>query len=147
MPDISGLAPFKTILSAEETVSPQRMEEVSTWLIEMGCRYVMCRGEGCDAWCDAVRCANPEIFDLGTMNAKDFVMTTGHRDESLKAVFWYAKRMAMSMVKDRIESNPEKASFPFPFTVRINTKRISGFNPYLCKTSSRMPCTIPPELK
>lgn len=94
LPDISGLAPFKAILSVEEMVSPQRMEEVSTWLIEMGCRYVMCRGEGCDSWCDAVRYANLEIFDLDTMSVRDFVMTTGHHHESLKAVFWYAKRMA-----------------------------------------------------
>lgn len=94
LPDISGLAPFKAILSAEETVNPQRMEEVSTWLVEMGCRYVMSRGEGCDSWCGAVRCANLKAFDLDTMSARDFVMTTRHRHESLKAVFWYAKRMA-----------------------------------------------------
>lgn len=94
LPDISGHAPFKAVICTEDTVSAQRMEEVSAWLVEMGCRYVMSRGKYSDSWCEAVRRANLETFDIDTMSARDFVMTTGHRHESLRTVFWYAKRMA-----------------------------------------------------
>ena len=94
LPDISELAPFKAVISIEEPAVELRQAEISAWLVEMGCRYVMTRGESCDSWRDSVRQANLEVFDIDTMDAKDFVMTTGHRYESLKAVFWYAKKFA-----------------------------------------------------
>lgn len=94
LPDISDLAPFKAIISIDEQACEQRQAEISAWLVAMGCRYVMPRGEGCDAWCESVRQANLDVFDIDSMSAKDFVMTTGHRYESLKAVFWFAKQVA-----------------------------------------------------
>lgn len=94
LPDISSLAPFKAVLSIEEPVSEARQAEISAWLVEMGCRYVMTVGDDCDSWCDSVRRANLDMFDIDTMDARDFVVTTGHRYESLKAVFWYAKKTA-----------------------------------------------------
>lgn len=94
LPDIADLAPFKAVISIEEQVSEQRQVEISAWLVDMGCRYVMVCGENCDSWCNTVRRANLERFDIDTISAKNFVMTTGHRYESLKAVFWYAKRAA-----------------------------------------------------
>ena len=94
LPDISNLAPFKAVISIEEPASEQRRAEISAWLVDMGCRYVMPRGEACDVWCDSVRQANLKSFDIDSMSAQDFVMTTGHRYESLKAVFWFAKRVA-----------------------------------------------------
>lgn len=94
LPDISNLAPFKAVVSIEEPVSEQRQAEISTWLVEMGCRYVMSCGESCESWSDSVRRANLEVFDIDNMSAQDFVMTTGHRYESIKAVFWFAKRFA-----------------------------------------------------
>ncbi len=94
LPDIADLAPFKAVISVEEQVSEQRQVEISAWLVEMGCRYVMVCCENCGSWCNSVRRANLELFDIDTMSAKDFVMTTVHRYESLKAVFWYAKRAA-----------------------------------------------------
>jgi len=95
LPDISNLAPFKTVISIEEPASEQRRAEISAWLVDMGCRYVMPHGEASDVWCDSVRHANLEAFDIDTMSAQDFVMTTGHRYEPLKAVFWFAKKVAI----------------------------------------------------
>lgn len=94
LPDLSGLAPFKAVLSIEEPVAEERQWEISTWLVEMGCRYVISRGEGCESWTASVRRANLEAFDIGGMNPSDFVMATDHRHESLKSVFWYAKKIA-----------------------------------------------------
>lgn len=95
LPDISDLAPFKTILLPEDTVSEPRQAEISTWLVKMGCRYVMSRGETCDSWCESVRRANLALFDLDTMSPRDFVMTTRHRYESVKYLFGYAKKFAV----------------------------------------------------
>lgn len=94
LPDISSLAPFKAVISIEEQISAERQAEISAWLVDMGCRYVMTRGESCDSWSKSVREANLAVFDLYSMSAGDFVITTAHRFESLKSVFWYAKKVA-----------------------------------------------------
>ena len=94
LPDISALAPFKAVISAEEPATAARQAQISKWLVEMGCKYAMCCGEYCESWRRSVREANLEICDLDTMHARDFVMTTEHRYESLKAVFWYSKKAA-----------------------------------------------------
>ena len=94
LPDISAYAPFKVVLAVEEPVSAERQKEISTWLVEMGCRYVMSCGEQCDSWSTSVRAANLAMFDLETMSAKNFVMTTSHSREPLRSVFWYAKNSA-----------------------------------------------------
>lgn len=94
LPDISSLAPFKAVLSVEKAVTAQRQAEISAWLVQMGCRYAMIHGEGCDAWCASIRDANLHLFDLNTMTPRNFVMTTAHRQDSLRGVFWYAKKVA-----------------------------------------------------
>ena len=94
LPDLSGLAPFKAVLSIEEPVSNERQQEICAWLVGMGCRYVMVHGQMCRSWCDAVRRANLTAFDIHGMTAGDFVMVVDHQSESLKAVFWYARKFA-----------------------------------------------------
>ncbi len=94
LPDVSQVAPFKTVIAVEQAVSKERQAEISTWLVNMGCRYVMACGENCDSWTKSIRQANLMVFDLGSMGAEDFVMATAHRYESLRAVFWYAKNVA-----------------------------------------------------
>lgn len=94
LPDISACAPFKAVIVADYRVSPQRRDEISAWLVEMGCRYVMSYGENCESWTDSVRRANLEAFDLDDMSARDFVMTTSHTTEPIRWVIWYAKKMA-----------------------------------------------------
>ena len=94
LPDISACAPFKAVIVADHRVSPQRRAEISAWLVEMGCRYVMSYGENCESWGDSVRRANLELFDLDSMSPRDFVMTTSHSTEPIRWVVWYAKKMA-----------------------------------------------------
>ena len=94
LPDLSHYSPFKAVISAEEAPTADRQREISRWLVAAGCRYVLACGENCGSWCDSVREANLAVYDIDTMDERDFVMTTGHPHESLRAVFWYAKKMA-----------------------------------------------------
>ena len=94
LPDISACAPFKALIVADHPVSEQRRADISAWLVEMGCRYVISCGESCDSWLDSVRRANLEAFDIDSMSARDFVMTTSHATEPIRWVLWYAKKMA-----------------------------------------------------
>lgn len=94
LPDISDYAPFKAVMTIEQPVSAQRQAEISRWLIDMGCRYLMSCGEGCESWCDSVREENLKNLDVDTMRARDIVMTTSHFREPLRSVFWYAKTVA-----------------------------------------------------
>jgi len=94
LPDISQLAPFKAIIAIETPVSEQRQAEISAWLVNMGCRYVMSCGEGCNSWLDSVRKANLEVFNVDNLSVENFVMTTSHPVESLRSVFWFAKKSA-----------------------------------------------------
>jgi len=94
LPDVSASAPFKALIVADRPVTTHRRTEICTWLVEMGCRYVVTYGESCESWSDSVRQANLEAFNLETMNARDFVMTTSHATEPIRWVLWYAKKMA-----------------------------------------------------
>ena len=95
LPDLSGLAPFKVVLTIEEPVSNERQREICTWLVGVGCRYAMVHGEMCQSWSDAIRQANLAAFDINAMTAGDFVMVVDHQSESLKTVFWYARKFAI----------------------------------------------------
>jgi len=94
LPDVSRFAPFKAVVTVEEPVTWHRQEEISLWLVRMGCRYLMSCGEGCESWRDSVRQANLKLFDIDNLGPRDFVMTTAHPHEHLRAVFWYAKKFA-----------------------------------------------------
>ena len=94
LPDISVCAPFKAVIVADHAVSVRRRAEISAWLVEMGCRYVISYGESCDSWPESVRKANLEAFDIDAMSARDFVMTTSHATEPIRWVIWYAKKVA-----------------------------------------------------
>ncbi len=94
LPDVSDLSPFKAVLTVEAPVSRARQEEISLWLVEMGCRYLIACGERCQSWNDTVREANLRTIGIDSLEARDFVMTTSHPHESLRAVFWFAKKAA-----------------------------------------------------
>ena len=94
LPDISACAPFKAVIVAERAVSGERRAEISEWLVEMGCRYLISHGEGCQFWTDSMRKANLDAFDIDSMSARDFVMTTTHPTEPLRWVLWFAKKIA-----------------------------------------------------
>ncbi len=94
LPDISHHAPFKAVVCVEDAPGIEKQREISEWLVTTGCRYVVACGKDCGSWCDSVRKANLAMHDIDTMDERDFVMTTGHPHEPLRAVFRYAKNAA-----------------------------------------------------
>ena len=81
-------------MTIEQPVSAQRQFEISRWLVDMGCCYLISCGEGCESWCDSVREENLKNLDVDNIHARDIVMTTSHFREPLRSVFWYAKNVA-----------------------------------------------------
>ncbi|MDX1513718.1 MAG: hypothetical protein R3174_08235 [Gammaproteobacteria bacterium] len=94
LPDISSHGPFKAVMSIEQSVSADRQAEISSWLVEMGCRYVMACGKDSDSWCESIRAANRRTLDVDHLEARDIVMTTSHVREPMRSVFWFAKKVA-----------------------------------------------------
>ena len=90
LPDVRTLAPFKAVIVIGAPYPYEWQEEVSTWLVENGCRYMMAWGPDCSSWDDSV-----DRADIKARNYEDddqkFVMTTWHDDESLESVFWYSQ--------------------------------------------------------
>jgi hypothetical protein len=94
LPDIGHLAPFKVVLAIEDTVDRSRQNEVSNWLVEMGCKYVMICGSHCKSWEQSIRQANLDQADIENMGPQEFVMITTHEHERLRNVLWHAKKHA-----------------------------------------------------
>lgn len=95
LPSLSYLRPFKAVVIVEDAVTPNRQTEISQWLVETGCLYMMAWGEACDSWKDSVDLANRETYDSEEIPDDRVIITTWHADETLKDVFWYAKHTAM----------------------------------------------------
>lgn len=86
--------PFRAIVVAEQSVAPDWQSEVSAWLVQAGCLYMMAWGTDCSRWDDSVDMANLELFGFADIPDDKFVMTTWHEDEPLSEVFWFAKNTA-----------------------------------------------------
>jgi hypothetical protein len=93
LPDIGGLQPFKAIVVIEDDVSQIWQWDVSRWLVNSGCRYMMAWGKECSAWVEAVDEANLEAFNYDVPE-EQVVITTRHEDEELDEVFWFARHRA-----------------------------------------------------
>ncbi len=94
LPEISGVSPFRAIMVIEEPVSLEWQSQVSTWLVQSGCLYMMAWGYDCSSWDDAVDVANLEEFNFENVPEANFVLTTWHKNEALKEVFCFAKNNA-----------------------------------------------------
>ena len=86
--------PFRAIVVAEQSVAPDWQSEVSAWLIQAGCLYMMAWGTDCSCWDDSVDMANLELFGFADIPDDKFVMTTWHEKEPLSDVFLFAKHTA-----------------------------------------------------
>ncbi|WP_456107224.1 DUF7684 family protein [Peristeroidobacter agariperforans] len=95
LPDVRALAPYKCVVIIESSVSVARQVEISRWLVDSGCLYMMAWGPGCSSWDDSVDLANLEQFDFRDVPEDNFVMTTWHESESLSEVFGFSKFAAM----------------------------------------------------
>jgi len=94
LPDISALNIFRTVVIAEEPVTPDWLYKVSSWLVWSGTLYVMTWGNSCEYWHDSIDFANMEVFNFEQIPEEKFVMTTWHENEPLEEVFWFSKNSA-----------------------------------------------------
>ena len=94
LPEITDLGPFKVVLAVEDSVSRERQRQISRWLVEKGCVYVMICGSDRDSWQDSIRAANLEKVNLEDMQPQQFVMITQHPHERLRSVFRHARKYA-----------------------------------------------------
>lgn len=99
LPNIAQHAPLKAVVVLQSEYPNDWQNEVSDWLVQSGCRYMMAWGPNCTTWDDSVDWA-----DMRARNYEDddsaFVMTTWHDKESLESVFWYARFCAMFSYDD-----------------------------------------------
>ena len=95
LPDATALRPFKTVVIAEDTVTPERQAAISQWLVASGCLYMMAWGHDCSSWAESVALANRQAFDTDEIPNASLVMTTWHADETLQETFWFSKHTAM----------------------------------------------------
>ena len=96
--DVSGLSPFRAVVVIQDPVTEKWQFEVSAWLVQVGCLYMMAWGSECSSWDDSVDVANLEQFHYEEVPEAKFVMTTWHENEPLKEVFWFSKNNAFHPV-------------------------------------------------
>ena len=94
LPEIGQYSPFKAVLAIEDSVSPARQSEISSWLVANGGIYAIICGSDCQSWEDSIRRANLAQVDIGNMKPEEFVMITTHPHERLRSVLWHAKKHA-----------------------------------------------------
>ncbi|MCU7842060.1 MAG: hypothetical protein KZQ82_00025 [Candidatus Thiodiazotropha sp. (ex Lucinoma annulata)] len=98
LPKWPDLRPYQAVVVIEEKVSSEWQEEVSEWLVETGCLYMMAWGLNCSSWDDSVDMANLKKFNYEKVPESEFVLTTWHENEPLKEVFFYSKNNAIHPV-------------------------------------------------
>ena len=84
-------APSRVLVVLSTPVEPAWQARVSTWLIQLGCLYMLAWGPGCSTWDNSVDTANGAAFGFGEIPDDAFCMTTWHENESLKEFMWFAK--------------------------------------------------------
>ena len=94
-PELADKTPFVAVVAISSEVSNNWRNEVSDWLVESGCRYMLAWGLDCSLWDDSVDWANLEKYEYKDVPDDKSIMTTWHEDESLDSVFWFAKTSAV----------------------------------------------------
>ena len=94
-PKLDDKTPFAAVVAISSEVSNDWRNEVSDWLVESGCRYMLAWGLDCSLWDDSVDLANLEKYEYMSVPDDKSVMTTWHENESLDSVFWFAKTSAV----------------------------------------------------
>lgn len=82
--------PFKAIIIIEQKVTGEWRNQISNWLVDADCKYMMAWGQDCSLWDEAVdwACIDQQI-DIN--DETNFVITTWHENESLMDVFEFAQ--------------------------------------------------------
>lgn len=86
--------PYAAVVVLDEGVTEAWRAEVSTWLVDSGCVFMMAWGQDCSAWDDSVDTANIEAAGTGDIPEEQQVLTTWHSGEPLAQVFWFAQHAA-----------------------------------------------------
>ncbi len=86
--------PFSTVIIINSSVTGEWRNEVSKWLVDNGCLYMMAWGIDCSLWDDSVDSANLAAFNFAEIPDDSFVMTTWHDKEPLEDVLWFALHAA-----------------------------------------------------
>lgn len=94
LPVIKAGPSYRAIVVVDSPVEPGWQAQVSRWLVDSGCLYMMAWGADCSSWDDAVDTANLEAFNYQEIPEEKFVTTTWHDKEPLKEVFRFAKNTA-----------------------------------------------------
>ena len=79
----------RVVVLIEQNATDSWQDEVSDWIVESGCLYMMAWGIDCSSWDDSVDYANLRQFDYEDIPDEDFVMTTWHDDEPISEVFFH----------------------------------------------------------
>jgi hypothetical protein len=95
LPELTLEQPFKAVIVADTTATPEQKEAVARWLVGAGCLYMMAWGLNCRSWQDAINLANLQAFDFGTVPDDKLIITTAHEHEAIEDVFWFSKHTAM----------------------------------------------------
>ena len=103
-PSIAEFAPFKAVVILNAHYSGEWQDEVSRWLVDSGCRYMLAWGPDCTTWDDSVDYASIIKHLPEETPDSDFVMTTWHSDQTLEDVFWQAQFNAQ-LSYDDVELN------------------------------------------
>jgi hypothetical protein len=78
-----GSPPFILFVAANASADKKtEIQRFAVEAIEAGCAYVCTWGDGCSRVHD--------LFDLASIDADQFVMSTWHEDESLAEALWFA---------------------------------------------------------
>jgi hypothetical protein len=86
--------PRRVMVLIEQDVERTWQDDVSSWIVESGCLYMMAWGRDCISWDDSVDHANLEHFHYGEIPDDSFISTTWHTNEPLGQVFFYAHACA-----------------------------------------------------
>ena len=91
LPEIVQFRHFRAIVVVDAPYRDEWQDEVSRWLVDAGCLYMMAWGLNCSSWDDSVDYAQIQKYLPGDAPEEEFVMTTWHDDETLESVFWFAQ--------------------------------------------------------
>tara|TARA_Y100001970_G_scaffold56232_1_gene71257 strand:- start:4459 stop:4800 length:342 start_codon:yes stop_codon:yes gene_type:complete len=106
------------VVVIEENVTESKQKDISKWLVQSGCLYMMAWGKKCSSWDTSVDLANLELFNYGDIPDDEFVSTTWHEDEPLSEVFSYSKHCAFHSNVDLVN------------TVVLHLSAVSKFEQY-----------------
>lgn len=87
---------YKCLLIIETRVSDEEQVEISRWLVESGCLYMMAWGIDCSSWDDSVDLASIEMNGYEESPDAQVIMTTWHDSNTLEEVFEFAKHAAIT---------------------------------------------------